>query len=70
MGMGIAASKKKVPARVARAMAAKVAEALGQQVIKVLAGFTPGPGWVQQLVETTARFVFRLVFRRATAAMA
>ena len=51
-------------------LATQAAELLCLQVIRVLAGFTPGPGWFQQLVETTARFVLRLVFGKVAAAMA
>jgi hypothetical protein len=70
MGMGIATADEAVPADRAVLLAAQAAELLCQQVIRVLVGFAPGPGWFQQLVETTARFLLRLVFGRVTAAMA
>jgi Heavy metal associated domain 2 len=70
MGMGIATADEPVPEGTAAVLAAQVAELLCYQIIRVLAGFTPGPGWFQQLVETTARFVLRLVFGKVTAAMA
>jgi Heavy metal associated domain 2 len=70
MGMGIAAADEPTGEETAAVLAAQVAELLCLQIIRVLAGFTPGPGWFQQLVETTARFVLRLVFGKMTAAMA
>jgi hypothetical protein len=70
MGMGIAEADESVPADKAIVPATQVAELLCLQVIRVLAGFTPGPGWFQQLVESTVRFVLRLVFGRVAAAMA
>lgn len=70
MGMGIADAERPASEETAAVLAAQVAEILCHQIIKVLAGFTPGPGWFQQLVESTARFVLRLVFGKVTAAMA
>jgi copper chaperone CopZ len=70
MGMGIAPADGVVPADTAGVIAAQVAEVLCLQVAQVLAGFTPGPGWFQKLVEATARFVLRLIFGRVNAAMA
>ena len=70
MGMGIAAADEPVAEESPAVLAAQVAELLCHQIIRVLAGFTPGPGWFQQLVETTARFVLRLFFGKVTAATA
>jgi hypothetical protein len=70
MGMGIARADEPAAPEAAAVLAMEVAEALCYQLARVLAGFTPGPGWFQQLVETTARFVLRWVFGRVTAAMA
>jgi hypothetical protein len=70
MGMGIERAEQSVPAETARVMAMQVAEVLCHRVVRVLARFTPGPGWVQKLVETTARYVLRMVFGRVNAAMA
>lgn len=69
MGMGIADMDEAVPSEQAMVLATQAAELLCQQVVRVLAGFTPGPGWFRELVETTARFVLRLVFGKVTAAM-
>jgi hypothetical protein len=70
MGMGIATADGPVTPDAAVVLAAHAAELMCLQVVRVLAGFTPGPGWFQHLVETTARFVLRLVFGRVVAAMA
>jgi copper chaperone CopZ len=70
MGMGIAEADESVPPDTALVLATQAAELFCLQVIRVLAGFTPGPGWFQQLVETTARFILRLVFGKVAAAMA
>jgi copper chaperone CopZ len=70
MGMGIAAADGPVPVETASVIATQVAEILCHQVVRVVAGFTTGPGWFQKLVEATARFVLRLVFGRVHAAMA
>ncbi len=70
MGMGIATADEPVTPDAVVVLAAQVAELLCRQMVRVLAGFTPGPGWFQQLVETTARFVLRLVFGRVVAATA
>jgi copper chaperone CopZ len=71
MGMGIAdADEPAAEETAAAALAVQAAELLCLQIIRVLAGFTPGPGWFQELVETTARFVLRLLFGRVSAAMA
>jgi copper chaperone CopZ len=70
MGMGIAGAEGPVPADTAVVLATQTAELLCLQVIRVLSGFTPGPGWFQQLVESTARFVLKLFFGKVAAAMA
>jgi hypothetical protein len=70
MGMGIATNGEAPPPETAGVLAVQVAEHLCHQVVRMLAGFTPGPGWFQQLVATTARFVLRLVFGKVTAALA
>ena len=70
MGMGIATADGPAAEETAVALATQMAELLCYQLIRVLAGFTPGPGWFQQLVEATARFVLRWVFGKATVAMA
>ena len=70
MGMGIATTDEAAAPETAVVQALQVVVLLCQQVARVLAGFTPGPGWVQQLVETAARFVLRLAFGKLTAALA
>jgi hypothetical protein len=70
MGLGIADAERPADEESAAVLAAQVAELICHRLIRVLAGFTPGPEWFRHLVETTAQFVLRLVFGRMTAVMA
>jgi hypothetical protein len=70
MGMGIAGGEKPARPEAIGELAATIAELVAWGLSRTLGHLTPGPGWLEQLVEAATRFLVRLVFGQVAAVLA
>ena len=62
MGMGIAGSEKPARPEALSEVAATIAELVAWGLARALGHFTPGPGWLEHVVQAATRFLVKLVF--------